>query len=123
MRRSSVLPVALVCAALICVSKSPPVMAQVGAAATNTNQAVRNLAAVRLVSASSDAAMELGRQIYEERCIRCHGPNGTGTKEVPAPIFGDRPTSDLADVISRTMPEDAVGDCVGDDARAVAEWM
>ena len=68
-------------------------------------------------------AMELGRRIYEEKCIRCHGANGTGTAEAPAPIFGDRPTSDLADLVARTMPEDAVGDCVGDEARAVAEWM
>lgn len=123
MRRTCVLPVALVFVALIGLSVCSPLMAQVGASAASTNQAVRNLAAVRLVSASADAALERGREIYEERCIRCHGPNGTGTKEFPAPIFGDRPTSDLADVISRTMPEDAVGDCVGDDARAVAEWM
>ena len=123
MRRTCVLPVALVFMALISLSVCSPLMAQVGASAAGTNRAVRNLAAVRLVSASATAAMERGREIYEERCIRCHGPNGTGTKDAPAPIFGDRPTSDLADVISRTMPEDAVGDCVGDDARAVAEWM
>ena len=107
MRRTCVLPVALVFVALIGLAVCSPVMAQVGASAASTNQAVRNLAEVRLVSASANVAMERGREIYEERCIRCHGPNGTGTKDAPAPIFGDRPTSDLADVISRTMPEDA----------------
>ena len=69
------------------------------------------------------AALEHGRQVYQDKCIQCHGENGAGTPEYPSPIFGDRPTSDLADVIDRTMPEGSPQDCVGDDARAVAEWM
>lgn len=75
------------------------------------------------VVASDEAAVERGRIVYQEKCISCHGENGTGTPMSPSPIFGDRPTSDLADVISRTMPEGSPEDCVGDDARAVAEWM
>jgi hypothetical protein len=66
---------------------------------------------------------ERGKTIYESKCISCHGPNGTGTPEVSAPIFGDRATSDLADLISRTMPEGSPEDCTGDDARLVAQWM
>ena len=72
---------------------------------------------------AQNPVLERGRAIYESLCISCHGSNGTGTTEVPAPIFGDRPTSDLADVVTRTMPEGSPEDCVGDDARAVAEWM
>lgn len=64
-----------------------------------------------------------GQQIYQDRCISCHGVNGQGTPQVPAPIFGDRSLADLADLITRTMPEGAPEDCVGDDAVAVAEWM
>lgn len=75
------------------------------------------------VVAADEAAVERGRIVYQEKCISCHGENGTGTPMSPSPIFGDRPTSDLADVISRTMPEGSPEDCVGDDARAVAEWM
>jgi cytochrome c553 len=70
-----------------------------------------------------ESVLERGRAVYESKCVSCHGQNGSGSREVPAPIFGDRPTSDLADLISRTMPEGAPEDCVGDDARAVAEWM
>ena len=70
-----------------------------------------------------NTAFERGRAVYYARCVRCHGENGTGTNDVPAPIFGDRPTSDLADLVSRTMPEGSPEDCTGDDARAVAEWM
>ena len=64
-----------------------------------------------------------GQLIYEQRCISCHGVNGQGTPQTPAPIFGDRSLADLADLITRTMPEGSPEDCVGDDAVAVAEWM
>ena len=74
-------------------------------------------------SAAQNPVLERGRAVYESRCISCHGANGIGTTEVPAPIFGDRPTSDLADLVTRTMPEGSPEDCAGDDARAVAEWM
>ncbi len=74
-------------------------------------------------SLAQDPVLERGRAIYESLCISCHGANGSGTTEVPAPIFGDRPTSDLADLVTRTMPDGSPEDCVGDDARAVAEWM
>lgn len=72
---------------------------------------------------SQNPVLERGRAVYESRCLSCHGPNGSGTPDVPAAIFGDRPTSDLADLVARTMPEGSPADCIGDDARAVAEWM
>ena len=72
---------------------------------------------------SQNHVLERGRAVYESRCVSCHGKNGSGTTDVPAAIFGDRPTSDLADLVSRTMPEGSPEDCTGDDARAVAEWM
>ena len=73
--------------------------------------------------AAQNPVHERGRAIYEALCISCHGVNGTGTSEVPNPIFGDRSTSDLADLVTRTMPAGSPEDCVGDDARAVAEWL
>ena len=74
-------------------------------------------------ASSQNHVLERGRAVYESRCVSCHGKNGSGTTDVPAAIFGDRPTSDLADLVSRTMPEGSPEDCTGDDARAVAEWM
>lgn len=73
--------------------------------------------------AIKNSSMERGRLFYEEKCIQCHGQDGSGTPDAPAPIFGDRPTSDLAELISRTMPEGSPEDCIGDDARSVAAWM
>jgi cytochrome c553 len=75
--------------------------------------------------AAQDAAAVLsrGKAIYEKHCQSCHGINGVGTTQVSTPLFGDRATSELADVIDRTMPEGSPADCVGEDARAVAEWM
>jgi cytochrome c5 len=75
--------------------------------------------------ASADAASVLprGQAIYQHRCQSCHGQNGAGTKEVPGALFGDRAIGELADLIDRTMPEGAPEECVGEDARAVAEWM
>jgi hypothetical protein len=64
-----------------------------------------------------------GQAIYQQRCQSCHGVNGAGTQEVPGAIFGDRAVGELADLIDRTMPEESPEECVGEDARAVAEWM
>ncbi len=64
-----------------------------------------------------------GQLIYEAKCVSCHGARGEGTESVKQPLYGDRATSDLADVIDRTMPEGSPEECVGEDARMVAEWM
>ena len=74
-------------------------------------------------SSTRNSVLERGRIVYEKHCVSCHSQNGAGTTEVPAPIFGDRTISDLADLITRTMPDGSPQDCIGDDARAVAEWM
>ena len=64
-----------------------------------------------------------GAEIYASKCVSCHGENGNGTADFPAPLFGDRPTIELADLIGRTMPEGSPEDCVAEEATAVALWM
>lgn len=71
-----------------------------------------------VVAATSDAAA-----IFASKCAVCHGTRGQGTDDYPQPLFGDRPTLELADVISRTMPDGEPDECVGEESRAVAEWM
>ncbi|MEZ6127108.1 MAG: DUF1588 domain-containing protein [Planctomycetaceae bacterium] len=66
---------------------------------------------------------ERGAAVFAERCASCHGAKGEGTSDNPEALFGDKSTYDLADVIARTMPEGEPEVCVGDDAKAVAEWM
>jgi hypothetical protein len=65
-----------------------------------------------------------GQRIYEEHCARCHGAAGEGVAEKQTePLVGDRALQDLTAVIVETMPEDDPGKVVGDDAKAVAEYI
>ncbi|MCP4788143.1 MAG: DUF1592 domain-containing protein [Fuerstiella sp.] len=74
--------------------------------------------------AADDVTTQRGAKIFAEQCATCHGKAGEGTADNhPDPLFGDKPTIDLAETIAATMPEDEAGKCTGDDAAAVAEWM
>jgi Protein of unknown function (DUF1592)/Protein of unknown function (DUF1588)/PA14 domain/Protein of unknown function (DUF1595)/Cytochrome C oxidase, cbb3-type, subunit III len=65
-----------------------------------------------------------GEKIYRERCASCHGASGEGTDDhYPRPLIGERPVASLARLIAKTMPEDAPGDCVGEDADKVAAYI
>ena len=65
-----------------------------------------------------------GAQIYRQRCDSCHGPSGEGTDDhYPRPLIGERSVAGLAKLIAKTMPEDAPGDCVGEDADKVAAYI
>ena len=65
-----------------------------------------------------------GEQIYRQKCASCHGGSGEGTEEhYPRPLVGERPVASLASLIAKTMPEDAPGECVGEDARKVAAYI
>jgi Protein of unknown function (DUF1592)/Protein of unknown function (DUF1588)/PA14 domain/Protein of unknown function (DUF1595)/Cytochrome C oxidase, cbb3-type, subunit III len=65
-----------------------------------------------------------GEQIYREQCASCHGPKGEGTDDhYPRALVGERSVSGLARLIAKTMPEDAPGDCVGEDADKVAAYI
>ena len=64
-----------------------------------------------------------GEEIFKTLCIRCHGAHGEGTKQHRDPLVGDRSVAELAKLIEKSMPDDDPGKCVGDDARAAAEFI
>ena len=60
-----------------------------------------------------------GAAIYRKLCAECHGDKGQGVQDkYDEPLHGNRSVESLAKRIARTMPEDNVGACVGEDARA-----
>ncbi|MGO9467630.1 MAG: DUF1592 domain-containing protein [Isosphaeraceae bacterium] len=74
-----------------------------------------------LVAAGPD---QTGEQIYRHKCASCHGATGEGTDDqYPRALVGDRSRSALARLIAKTMPEDAPGECVGEDAEKVAAYI
>jgi cytochrome c553 len=74
-----------------------------------------------LTGAGPDRA---GEQIYRAKCVSCHGATGEGTDDqYPRALVGDRSVAALARLIAKTMPEDAPGECVGEDAEKVAAYI
>ena len=68
--------------------------------------------------------LDHGKQIYEQLCLDCHGPNGEGNdEEFVDPLFGNKSIESLARKIHRTMPEDEEDLCVDADAAAVAAYI
>jgi cytochrome c553 len=64
-----------------------------------------------------------GAAIYQQKCARCHGKSGEGTKAYPQPLVGNRSQAQLARYIARSMPEDAPGTCKGPEADKVAAYL
>lgn len=75
-------------------------------------------------ASAQDKSLQRGQQVYAQKCASCHGAQGEGTADnYPEALFGDKPTIDLTEVISSTMPEGEPERCTGEEARLVAEWM
>ena len=75
-------------------------------------------------AAFGDGPVLTGEQIYRQKCASCHGASGEGTDDhYPRPLVGERPVASLARLIAKTMPEDAPGECVGEDAQRVAAYI
>ncbi len=65
-----------------------------------------------------------GAAIYKKMCADCHGDKGQGVPDkYDEPLHGNRSVPGLAKRIARTMPDDDVGACVGDDAANVAAYI
>lgn len=76
-----------------------------------------------LVCAQPDD-LSRGQQIYGTNCADCHGADGQGVRGMyEEPLAGDLSRSELADLISRTMPEGEPEKCSGRDAEAVAAYV
>ncbi len=65
-----------------------------------------------------------GRDIYRQRCVKCHGRAGEGVKgKYSDPLQGDWSIERLKRVIQKTMPEDAPKKCPAPEAEAVARYI
>src|SRR4051794_12936312 len=65
-----------------------------------------------------------GAVIYRKLCAECHGKNGEGVQDkYDEPLHGNRTVENLAKRIARTMPDDNIGACVGEDAKQVAAYI
>jgi cytochrome c553 len=64
-----------------------------------------------------------GAAIYQQKCARCHGKSGEGTKTFTRPLAGNRSLPQLARYIARLMPEDAPGTCTEAEAKQAAAYI
>lgn len=79
------------------------------------------LAPLGLCAAADGAS---GQVIYVKQCASCHGTNGEGVADMyDEVLYGDRSLNDLTKIINDTMPDEAPEECVGEQARQVAEYM
>ena len=83
-----------------------------------------NLILAMLFLLGAANASPRGEEIYRKLCADCHGKEGQGVEgEVEDPLHGKLSLLALAGKIERTMPEDDPGACVGEDAKAVADYI
>ena len=62
--------------------------------------------------------------IYRRDCARCHGRNGEGVRgKYDDTLRGDWSLEKLTRFIEKSMPDDAPGTCVGEEAREVARYI
>ena len=65
-----------------------------------------------------------GREIFAQRCAKCHGRNGQGVKgKYDDALHGDRTLEKLTRYIEKSMPDDHPGTLTGLDAAAVARYI
>ncbi len=61
---------------------------------------------------------------FASKCASCHGADGQGVQgEYEKPLAGATTLDDLVKIVEETMPEEAPEECVGEEARAIAEYM
>lgn len=94
---------------LLCVVHGLPVLASAQATASHSGK---------------DAAFRLGNKIYEASCADCHGEQGEGVDGAfSQPLHGVMTLDELTRYVEETMPEEDPKSCVGDDAKAVSQFV
>ena len=74
-------------------------------------------------TAAPTAANARGAELFASVCADCHGERGEGVEFLyDGPLHGDLSVDQLADLITRTMPEGSPEDVTGEDAAAVAAF-
>jgi mono/diheme cytochrome c family protein len=77
-----------------------------------------------VIAVTGRADDRAGAQTYADKCAACHGPQGEGTADNhPDPLVGDKSVAELTELITRTMPDGAPEDCVGEEAARVAAYI
>lgn len=71
----------------------------------------------------ADDSPSPGQQVFQAKCVLCHGAQGEGTAENRRRLEGDLSVTQLADLIQKTMPEDDPGSLSAADAVAVAAFI
>lgn len=67
---------------------------------------------------------EVGKKAYMDKCASCHGALGEGVAgKYDEVLYGDRTLVELQRIVDETMPKDAADQCVGEEAKAVAQYM
>jgi hypothetical protein len=85
---------------------------------------VVGLAACIVPAATGAPKQPDGRKIYKKQCASCHGKAGEGVKgKYDEALVGDWSLEKLTRYISKNMPDDDPGTCVGPDADAVARFI
>ncbi len=81
--------------------------------------------AVGLGLATGQAEERLsGEAIYQKLCVSCHGKTGEGVADkADEPLRGERTLENLIKYIDKSMPEDKPELCVGEDAKAVGQYI
>ncbi len=64
-----------------------------------------------------------GETIYQQKCARCHGKAGEGSKAHPNPLIGNRSVEQLTKYIAKRMPEDAPGTLSAADSAKAAAYI
>ena len=82
------------------------------------------LGIVLFAGVASADEVPTGELVYKQKCASCHGAKGEGaTDKYPHALVGDRSVGELTEYVSKTMPEDKPGTCVGEDARLVSQFI
>lgn len=75
-------------------------------------------------AAAADAVAASGQEIYARQCASCHGAEGEGVAgRYSNPLHGDLPLEEIEEIIVDSMPKANPAECVGEDAKRVAQYI